>query len=59
MKRVLAATKTRKILYRGITFTLRVEDDPDHEGHVLARLYADPPSRGLDRLLYEIHRRFA
>lgn len=52
-----AAPKTRRIHFRGVEFTLVVTDDPEHDGHILARLTVDKPPRGLDSELYALHMR--
>lgn len=47
-----AAPKSERILFRGVTFTLRVSDS-EFDGHINVVLEADKPPRGLDRELYK------
>jgi len=52
-----AAPLTERIHFRGLNFTLTVSDDPEHAGHIHAKLEVDKPPRGLDRELYSVHMR--
>lgn len=50
----VAAPKSQRIVFRGVTFTLKVSDS-EFDGHIHVVLTADKPPRGLDNELYILH----
>jgi hypothetical protein len=46
-----------KVKHRGVMSQVQIVDDPDHEGHVIVRLFIDPAPPGIDREAYTIHMR--